>query len=144
MPLTLDDARALVRSCQAEAADYGKALSIAVVDSGGYLIMLERQYGARPLTPYVAISKAYTAAVMQRPGWMLKRDFAEADPALFSQVAQMGLEPLAAAVAAMPIKKDGEVLGGLGIHGGVPDNAQSICEAALTACGYELDFEDDW
>jgi uncharacterized protein GlcG (DUF336 family) len=140
--LLLDDARALIRACQQEAAGYGKAITVAIVDAGGYLIALERQDGARPLTPSIAKSKAYTAAVMQRPGSMLKA-WAESEPVFFSQVARMGLEPIVASDGAVPIKRDGELLGGLGVSGGRPEEDQAICESALAAGGFELAF-DAW
>ena len=142
MPLSLDEARALIGSAHEKATAFGKAITVAVVDAGGYLVALDRQDGARPLTPSIATSKAYTAAVMQRPGAMLK-GWAESEPVFFSQVARMGLEPIVATDGVMPIKKAGELLGGIGVSGGRPEEDQEICEAALAACGYELQF-DAW
>jgi uncharacterized protein GlcG (DUF336 family) len=142
MPLSTEEARALIAACQEKAAGFGKAVTIAVVDAGGYLVALERQDGARPLTPSIATSKAYTAAVMQRPGNMLK-GWAESEPVFFGQVARMGLEPIVATDGAVPIKRGGELLGGLGVSGGRPEEDQEIAETALAAGGYELEF-DAW
>ena len=142
MPLSLDDALVLIHCAQDRATGFGKAITVAIVDPGGYLIALERGDGARPLTPSIATSKAYTAAIMQRPGAMLK-GWAESEPVFFNQVARMGLEPIVATDGAVPIKKDGELWGGIGVSGGRPEEDQEICEAALTACGYELTF-DAW
>jgi uncharacterized protein GlcG (DUF336 family) len=142
MPLELKDARQLIARAQEHAAEYGKAITVAVVDAGGYLIAIERQDGARPLTPSIATSKAYSAAVMQRPTNMLK-GWSESEPVFFSQVARMGMHPIVATEGGVTIKRDGELLGGIGVSGGRPEEDQAICEAALTAGGYELTF-DAW
>jgi uncharacterized protein GlcG (DUF336 family) len=142
MPLELEDARTLIALAQEHAAEYGKAISVAVVDSGGFLVALERQDGARPLTPSIATSKAYSAAVMQRPTNMLK-GWSDSDPVFFSQVARMGMHPIVATEGGVTLKRDGELLGGIGVSGGRAEEDQAICEAALTAAGYELSF-DAW
>lgn len=140
MALELQEARQLIALAQEHAAEYGKAITVAVVDAGGYLTALERQDGARPLTPSIAMSKAYSAAVMQRPTNMLKA-WSESEPVFFSQVARMGMHPIVATDGGVTIKRDGELLGGIGVSGGRPEEDQAICEAALTAAGYELSFE---
>lgn len=142
MSLALDDARQLIALAQEHAAEYGKAITVAVVDAGGFLVAIERQDGARPLTPSIATSKAYSAAVMQRPTNMLKA-WAESDPTFFTQVASMGMQPIVATEGGVTIKRDGKLVGGLGVSGGRPEEDQAICEAALTAAGYELAF-DAW
>jgi uncharacterized protein GlcG (DUF336 family) len=65
----------------------GKALGIAVADCGGFVVLVERMDGARPMTPSIALSKAYSAAVMQRP---------TSDPVFFTQVGRMGQHPIVA------------------------------------------------
>lgn len=140
MALTLSQARELIERAQRAAEQYDKALSVAVVDHGGHLLLVERQDGARPMTPTIAISKAYSAAVMQRPTAMLK-PWRDSDPVFFGQVGRMGLHPIVATEGGVTIKRDGEFLGGLGVSGARGDEDQEICEAALTACGYELEFE---
>ena len=67
MTLPFSDARALVDGVRAQALELGKALSIAVVDYGGFVVLIERMDGARPMTPDIALSKAYSAAVRIRP-----------------------------------------------------------------------------
>jgi uncharacterized protein GlcG (DUF336 family) len=38
------------------------------------------------------------------------------------------------------IKRDGAILGGLGISGGSPGEDQQVCLDVLKAAGFELDF----
>jgi len=40
----------------------------------------------------------------------------------------------------LTIKKDGEIIGGLGIAGGTADEDQQIAEEVLASLGYELEF----
>jgi uncharacterized protein GlcG (DUF336 family) len=142
MKLSIEDARKLIELCEQNAVQYKKAITTAVVDAGGFLVALERQDGARPMTPSIATAKAYSAAVMGRPANMLK-PWAEKEPVFFSQIAGMGMYPIVPSDGAITIKRDGEIIGGLGVSGGRPEEDHAICEAALTAAGFELDF-DAW
>ena len=45
MTLPFSDARALVDGVRAQALELGKALSIAVVDYGGFVVLIERMAG---------------------------------------------------------------------------------------------------
>ena len=139
--LTLDAADAIVDAALKHAQSAGKAVSVAVVDAGGFVVSVRRADGARPLTPDIARAKAYTAAVMQRPGKMLKK-WQESQPVFFSQLSQLpgAALPIMATEGSVTIKKDGEIIGGLGIAGGTADEDQRIAEEVLQALGYELEF----
>jgi uncharacterized protein GlcG (DUF336 family) len=140
MSISLADAKNLIDAARARAVAINKPLTVAIVDSGGYVIALERMDGARPLQPSIATAKAYTAAVMQRPAIMLK-GWQDSQPGFFAQVARMGHQPIVATDGGIPIKKGGELIGGLGIAGGTGPEDQQVCEEVLRALGYELDFE---
>ncbi|WP_439941784.1 GlcG/HbpS family heme-binding protein [Streptomyces sp. BBFR115] len=139
--LTLDAAEEIIAAAHKRAQAIGKAVSVAVVDAGGFPIAIRRPDGARPLTPDIARAKAYTAAVMQRPGRMLKK-WQESQPVFFSQLSQLpgAALPIMAADGSVTIKKDGEIIGGLGIAGGTADEDQQIAEEVLAQLGYELEF----
>lgn len=139
MRLELHEARALVAAAIKAGSGLGKALSVAVVDEGGYLVTLDRMDGARPLTPSIALAKAYSAAVMQRPTKML-RNWADSDPVFFSQVATMGLQPVVATLGGYTLKRDDNILGGIGVSGGSPEEDESICEDVVRAAGFSMDF----
>ena len=139
MRVTSDEARTLVDASRAQARELGKALTIAVVDGGGYTVLVDRMDGARPLTPSIALAKAYSAAVMERPTAMLQ-SWSASDPVFFNQVATMGLHPIVATLGGYTLKRDGEVLGGIGISGGSPAEDQAICEAVVAAAGFTTDF----
>lgn len=142
MSIGAGEARGLIARAQEKAAEFKKSVSVAVVDAGGFIVVVERQEGARPITPLIAISKAYTAAVMQRPASMLK-GWAEHEPVFFSAVSRLGHWPIMATDGAITIKRDGVIIGGLGVAGGRAEEDEEIARAALVSAGYELEF-DAW
>jgi uncharacterized protein GlcG (DUF336 family) len=141
MTVPFEQARALADAARAQALAIGKALSIAVVDYGGFIVLVERMDGARPMTPSIALSKAYSAAVMQRPTYMLE-GWRNSDPVFFTQVGRMGQHPIVATKGGYTLKRDGAILGGIGISGGSPDEDQKICEDVLRAAGFDLEFPE--
>ncbi|MBW8481213.1 GlcG/HbpS family heme-binding protein [Actinomadura parmotrematis] len=140
MKLTLDEAERIVDAALKAGEGLGKALSVAVVDAGGFLRTVKRSDGARPLTPNIAISKAYSSAVMERPTKMLKA-WAEGNPAFFASLSQHAAQPIVATDGGVTIKRGGEILGGLGISGGTAEEDQQVCEEVLGGLGYELSFQ---
>jgi uncharacterized protein GlcG (DUF336 family) len=141
MTLPFLQARTLADNARRHALQLGKALSIAVVDYGGFVVLIERMDGARPMTPSIALSKAYSAAVMQRPTEMLE-NWRNSDPVFFTQVGRMGQYPIVATKGGYTLKRDGVILGGLGISGGSPAEDQKICEDVVRAAGFELEFPE--
>lgn len=136
-----NDAEKIMAVAEREALRIGKGLSIAVVDSGGFVVSIRRFDGARPMTPLIALSKAYTSAVMQRPSGMLK-PWSNNDPVFFSQVATMGNFPIVATGGGMTLKRDGEFIGGVGVSGGTPGEDQVVAEMVVNELGYETDFSE--
>ena len=131
----------LIEDARKHATELGKALSIAVVDYGGFIVAVERMDGARPMTPSIALSKAYSAAVMQRPTVKLQ-GWSASDPVFFSQVARMGQHPIVATKGGFTLKLDDEIIGGVGISGGSPDEDEAIVQAIVAAAGLSTEFPD--
>jgi uncharacterized protein GlcG (DUF336 family) len=140
MNISLADAKRIVEAVCRHAVELNKPMTVAVVDTGGFVVALERMDGARPLQPSIATAKAYSAAIMQRPTLMLKA-WADSQPGFFAQVATMGLHPIVATEGGVPIKRAGTLIGGLGVAGGLGPEDQKLCEDVLRELGYELDFE---
>jgi uncharacterized protein GlcG (DUF336 family) len=140
MTLTLEAAKALIAAAQAHAVALNKPITATVVDSGGFIVVTERMDGARPLQPSIAAAKAYTAAVMQRPSIMLK-GWCKSQPEFFAQVSTMGHMPIVATEGGVTVRKDGVILGGLGVAGGTGDEDQEICDKVLAELGYDTEFD---
>jgi len=137
--ITLQDAKQIVAAAQKHAERIGKPLTVVVTDITGFPVLVERMDGARPLQTEIATAKAYTGAIMQRPGTMLK-GWESSEPGVFGQVSRMGHKPVIAAHGALPVKKDGTVVGGIGVSGGSGEEDEAVAQASLDDTGYELDF----
>ena len=139
--ITLDEARTLIVADQEEAVSLGKPMTVVIVDTGGFIVACDRMDGARPLTPSIAHAKAYTGAIMQRPGTMLK-GWAESQPGFWSAVSGMGQQPIVATHGAITIKRDGELLGGIGVSGGTGEEDEELCIKILARLGYDTNFSE--
>jgi uncharacterized protein GlcG (DUF336 family) len=72
--------------------------------------------------------------VIRLKGW------AEGNPGFFASLSTMGTPPIVATEGGVTIKRDGEILGGLGVAGGTGDEDQQIADEVLAAFGYQLEF----
>jgi glc operon protein GlcG len=106
----------------------GLSVSIAVVDDGGYLMALRRLGQAHKLTPQMAISKAYTSAIYRRP----TAEMAEMPAELLASARHAGLETLLVMPGAVPILKEGVVIGAIGVAGAAPE-VDATCAATGAA-----------
>lgn len=123
----------LIEAARVAATEIGIKVAIAVTDAGGHLLAFERADGVPYLTTDVAINKAWTSASFGLPThvWnsILTND---------SQVAQLAHTPRLVAVGGgVPVKLNGQLVGGLGISGGDYAQDQRACEAALAAIGFD-------
>jgi glc operon protein GlcG len=131
MPLTLEEAQQVILRAHARAADSGIRVAVAVVDEGGLLIALARMDGAPPLSPQVAEAKAVGAAMLYRDGAGLA-DLAKDRPGFFSVVDRMVRVPIVPGLGSVLIRRDGNVLGAVGVSGGKPEQDLECAEACLT------------
>src|SRR5262249_46751363 len=65
--LTLDAEKKIAAASEAEAKSRGATVVIAVVDDGGFLLVLERLDDTQVASVDVGIAKARTAAIFRRP-----------------------------------------------------------------------------
>jgi uncharacterized protein GlcG (DUF336 family)/mannose-6-phosphate isomerase-like protein (cupin superfamily) len=110
--LALPDAKRLITLAVTEAKRLNApAGTIAVVDSGGHVVALERLDNTFPASAAVAIEKARTSAVFRKP----TRDFENAvENGRTSLVAVDVMLPLQGGV---PIARNGRVIGAIGVSG---------------------------
>ncbi|HVS48621.1 MAG TPA: heme-binding protein [Candidatus Dormibacteraeota bacterium] len=132
MPLTLQDATQVIGRAQAKAADIGIRVTVAVVDEGGLLIALARMDGAPPLTPQIAEAKAVGAAMLHRDGASLA-DLAKDRPGFFSVADRLVRVPMVPGLGSVLIKRDGKVLGAVGVSGGRPEQDLECAEAGISS-----------
>jgi glc operon protein GlcG len=132
MPLSLHDVNQVISRAQAKAAELGVRVTVGVVDEGGLLIALSRMDGALPLSPQIAEAKAVGAAMLYRDGAGLA-ELAKERPGFFSVADRLVRVPIVPGLGSVLIKRDGKVLGAVGVSGARPEQDQECAEAGLSS-----------
>ena len=132
MPFNLHDANELIGRAHAKAAELGIRVTVAVVDEGAHLMALARMDGAAPLTPQVAEAKAVGAAMLHRDGASLG-ELAKDRPGFFSVADRLVRVPIVPGLGSVLIKRDGKVLGAVGVSGGRPEQDLECAEAGISS-----------
>ena len=132
VPLDLNDANQLIGRAHAKAAELGIRVTVAVVDEGAHLVALGRMDGAAPLTPQVAEAKAVGAAMLHRDGASLG-ELAKDRPGFFSVADRLVRVPIVPGLGSVLVKRDGKVLGAVGVSGGRPEQDLECAQAGLSS-----------
>jgi len=114
-PISLDLAKKVMAGAEAEARKNNWAMVIAIVDSGGNLVMLERMDNAPLGSVDVAQQKAHTANAFKRPTKVFQDAVAQGGVNL-RLLAVRNATPLEGAV---PIIVGGAMVGAVGVSGGL-------------------------
>ena len=124
--LTAADVSKAMSACKAEAERNKWAVSIAIVDDGGYLLGFERLDGAPAIGAEVAIGKARTSALTRRPSKFFE-DRVKERPSFVSFPAGLLIQ------GGVPIEHQGECLGGIGVSGVQSHEDEQIAQAGIDA-----------
>ncbi len=129
--VTLADARRIIAAAEKKAEAIGQPMNIAVVDAGGNLVAHVRMDNAWIGSVDISINKAWTSRAF---------DIATKDLAGFSQsggqffgihASNHGRVMIFA--GGIPLKKGGQVAGGIGVSGGTGEQDQAVAEAGAAA-----------
>lgn len=132
MGLNLHDANQVIARAHAKATELGLCVTVAVVDEGGLLIALGRMDGATPLSPQIAEAKAVGAAMMHRDGAGLA-EIAKERPGFFSVADRLVRVPMVPGLGSVLIRRDGRVLGAVGVSGARPEQDLECAEAGVSS-----------
>jgi uncharacterized protein GlcG (DUF336 family) len=132
VPLDLHETNELISRAHAKAAELGIRVTVAVVDEGAHLVALARMDGAAPLTPQIAEAKAVGAAMLHRDGASLG-ELAKDRPGFFSVADRLVRVPIVPGLGSVLIKRDGRVLGAVGVSGGRPEQDLECAEAGISS-----------
>src|SRR2546430_766561 len=117
--LTNDGAKKMMTTAIGKAREAGIAISVAITDAGGHLLVLERMDGGRFHTVHSATTKAVCAASNRRP---TAPRGAQAQPLDVTHALGLALAAGPGRWTAMeggcPIIIEGECIGGIGVSGG--------------------------
>lgn len=117
--LTSAGARKIMATALARAQEAGLAITVAIVDAGGHLVLLERMEGGRFHTVHSATTKAVCAASNRRPTGPRGATGNDLDTAHAVGLAlAAGPERWTAMEGGAPIMVESECIGGVGVAGG--------------------------
>jgi uncharacterized protein GlcG (DUF336 family) len=129
--ITLADARKIIAAAEKKAEQIGQPMNIAVADAGGNLISHVRMDGAWLGSIDISIKKAFTSRAF---------DIATKDLAAHSQSGGQffGINAsndgrIMIFAGGIPLKKNGKVVGAIGVSGGSGEQDHSVAEAGAAA-----------
>ena len=129
--VTLADARRIIAAAESKAEAIGQPMNIAVADGGGNLVAHVRMDGAWLGSIDISINKAFTARAFD----IATRDLAEqSQPGgqFFGiHVSNQGRVMIFA--GGIPLKRDGKVVGAIGVSGGSGTQDHAVAEAGAAA-----------
>jgi uncharacterized protein GlcG (DUF336 family) len=129
--VTLEAARRAISAAEKKAKEIGQPMNIAVVDEGGNLVAHVRMDGAWIGSVDISQKKAYTSRAF---------DIATKDLATHSQsggqffgIHASNNGKIMIFAGGVPLKKDGKIVGAIGVSGGSGDQDHAVAQAGSTA-----------
>ncbi len=130
--LTLDRVEQCLQQGKAEAQRLGVEAAIVVVDAAGHLLGALRFAEALWVTPQIAQAKATTAVAFRASTDELESRWQER-PMFANSVLNLSPGQFVVGKGAVPIVIDGEVVGAVGVSGGIPADLDHAIAAAAVA-----------
>jgi len=127
----LDDAKRVIAAAEAESSTQGQPSNIAVVDAGGNLVAHVRMDGAWLGSIDISINKAFTARAFDTATKDLG-DLAQPGEQFYGINASNNGRVMIFA-GGIPLERDGQVVGAVGVSGGTGVQDQAVAEAAASA-----------
>jgi uncharacterized protein GlcG (DUF336 family) len=131
MTMNLADARRIIAAAEKKAAELKQPMNIAVADAGGNLIAHVRMDGAWIGSIDISIKKAWTSRAF---------DIATKDLAQHSQSGNQffGIHAsndgrVMIFAGGLPLRKNGQVVGAIGVSGGSGEQDHAVAEAGAAA-----------
>jgi uncharacterized protein GlcG (DUF336 family) len=128
--LELADIKAVAAAAEAEALKHNWAVTISIVDDGGHLLWLQRLDGAPPISAHIAPAKAHTAAMGRRESRLYEEVINGGRVSFLSAPELKGMLE-----GGVPILKDGQCLGAVGVSGVKSTEDVQIARAGIAALG---------
>src|SRR5881275_2821534 len=129
--VTLNDARRVIAAAEKQAQEIGQPMNIAVVDEGGNLVAHVRMDGAWIGSIDISINKAFTSRAFDIETKELAKHSQSGGQFFGIHVSNHGRIMIFA--GGMPLKKDGKVVGAIGVSGGSGDQDHAVAAAGAQA-----------
>lgn len=139
--ITLAQAEQIAAGALRHAATVGAApLTVAVLDTGGHLVLLHRQDGSGILRPQVATGKAYGALGLGTSSRSIAEG-AQQRPQFFGALASAAEGRVIPAPGGVLIRQGGALVGAVGITGDTSDVDEACAIAGVRAAGLDPEPE---
>ena len=127
--ITLEQAKKIMAGAEAEAKKNNWPVVIAIVDSGGNLVMLTRLDNAQWGSTEVAREKAHSAVAFRRPTKVFQDLIAQGG----ANLRLLNLSGASMLEGGIPIVVDGKIVGGVGVSGVTSQQDAQIGQAGIDA-----------
>lgn len=129
--VTLEDARRIIAAATKKAESIKQPMNIAVVCAGGHLLAFERMHNAWLGSVDIAIKKAWTSRAFDIETKALAELSQSGDQFFGIHASNDGKVMIFA--GGVPLKRDGKVVGAIGVSGGLGKQDQAVAEAGAEA-----------
>jgi len=123
-PISLDRAEAAIAAAVAESKKRDWKEVIAVVDTGGHLVALQRMDGAAIASTKIAEHKARAAAIFRRETKAFENGIQ-----LSGFTYLLTLDDIIASRGGIPLAEGGKLIGAIGCSGGTGSQDELVCKA---------------
>lgn len=129
--VNLTDARRVIAAAEKKASEVGQPMNIAVVDAGGNLVSHVRMDNAWIGSIDISIKKAFTSRAFDITTKDLSTHSQSGGQFFGIHASNDGRIMIFA--GGIPLKKDGKVVGAIGVSGGSGDQDHAVAEAGAAA-----------
>jgi uncharacterized protein GlcG (DUF336 family) len=129
--VTLYDARNVIAAAEKKAVEIRQPMNIAVADAGGNLVAHVRMDGAWIGSIDISINKAFTARAFDIATKDLAKEARPGGQFYGIHVSNNGRIMIFA--GGVPLKRNGQVVGAIGVSGGSGEQDQAVAEAGAAA-----------
>jgi glc operon protein GlcG len=127
--ITLEQAKKVMAGAEAEARKNNWPVVIAILDSGGHVVMLNRLDGAQWGSIDVAKDKARSAVAFRRPTKVFQDLIGQGG----ANLRLLNVSGASMLEGGIPIMEDGKVIGGIGVSGVTSQQDAQIGQAGIDA-----------
>ena len=131
MSINLETARRIIAAAEKKAAEIGQPMNIAVADAGGNLVAHVRMDNAWIGSVDISIKKAWTSRAFDITTKDLAANSQSGDQFFGIHASNDGKVMIFA--GGIPLKKDGKVVGAIGVSGGSGEQDHAVAEAGASA-----------
>jgi uncharacterized protein GlcG (DUF336 family) len=129
--VTLQEARKIIGAAEKKAIEINQPMNIAVVDEGGNLVSHVRMDGAWIGSIDIAINKAFTSRAFD----ISTKDLAQHSQSVgqFFGIHVSNHGRVMVFAGGIPLKRDGKIVGAIGVSGGSGEQDHTVAEAGAKA-----------